>query len=71
MRAFVFLVILSVAAMPAFADTASSARAHSEAFARAMNAKDVDAVLALYAEDARVVWPGLAMKRTGRSQFAP
>lgn len=43
--------------IPAFGDTAALARAHSEAFARAMNASDINAALALYAEDAYVVWP--------------
>lgn len=65
MRFFV-LFILSIVTAPALGDTATLARAHSEAFARAMNAQDVDSALALYAEDARVVWPGLGDEAHGR-----
>lgn len=66
MKPFVLLFVLSAVTTPAFGDTASLARAHSEAFARAMNAQDVDAALALYAEDARVIWPGLGDEAHGK-----
>ncbi len=48
------------------ADAATTARAHSEAFARAMNANDVAAVLAHYAEDGRVIWPGAGDEARGK-----
>ncbi len=41
----------------AFADAKSEATAISQAFARAINAGDVAGILALYADDASVVWP--------------
>jgi ketosteroid isomerase-like protein len=50
----------------AFGDTAALARAHSEAFARAMNASDINAAFALYAEDSHVVWPGQGEEARGK-----
>lgn len=52
--------------IPAFGDTEAIARAHSEAFDRAMNASDVNAALALYAEDAHVVCPGQGEEAHGK-----
>jgi hypothetical protein len=46
MRRLVLLFVVLFVSTPAFGD-AALARAHSEAFARAMNAQDVDAALAL------------------------
>jgi ketosteroid isomerase-like protein len=69
MKSFVLLFVLSLLITPALADTATRARVHAEAFARAMNAQDIDSALALYAEDARVVWPGIGDEAHGRSQF--
>lgn len=66
MKRSLLLFVLSIVAMPAFSDTATLARAHSEAFARAMNARDIDSALALYAEDARVIWPGLGDEAHGK-----
>lgn len=60
-----FLIMMT----PTFADTAAIARSHSEAFARAMNARDTATVLALYADDARVVWPGVGDEATGKAQI--
>ena len=54
-------------AVTAQADPAADAKAHSEAFARAFNAHNVKAVVALYAEDARAVWPGQGEEATGRA----
>ena len=66
MKPYVLFLVLSVMTTPALGDTAALARAHSEAFARAMNAQDVDSALALYAEDARVIWPGLGEEAQGK-----
>ena len=49
------------------ADTATQARAHSEAFARAMNTGNVEAALALYSDDARVIWPGEGEEARGKT----
>ena len=66
MKTYLLFFVLSVVSMPAFGQTATIARAHSEAFARAMNAQDIDATLALYAEDARVIWPGVGDEAQGK-----
>ena len=66
MKHLLILCLALVLATPVSADTATTARAHSEAFARAMNASDVDAALALYAEDARVIWPGVDDEARGK-----
>jgi uncharacterized protein (TIGR02246 family) len=52
------------------ADAAADARAHSDAFARAFNAHDANAILALYADDARIVWPGQGDEAIGKSEIA-
>jgi len=63
----VCLVTLSLSA----ADSASAiARAHSEKFARAFNARDAKAIVALYADDARVVWPGAGEEGKGKNEIA-
>jgi uncharacterized protein (TIGR02246 family) len=49
------------------ADPATRARAHSEAFAQAMNARNVDEALALYSNDARVIWPGEGEEAQGKT----
>jgi len=54
---------------PTFADPAAEGRAHSEAFARAMDARDIKAVLALYADDARVIWPGQGEEAKGKVEI--
>jgi len=61
------LFLLLLVTIPVSADTTATARAHSEAFARAMNARDVEAALALYAEDARVIWPGEEDEARGKA----
>ena len=66
MKRLALFFILSFLAMPVFADTATVARAHSEAFAKAMNANDVESALAMYADDARVVWPGIRDEARGK-----
>ena len=63
-------LFLCLATRPALADTAADARAHSDAFARAFNAHDAKAILALYADDARIVWPGQGDEAIGKSEIA-
>ena len=67
MRAEILLACLMLAAAPAFADPAADAKAHSEAFARAMAARDVAAAAALYTDDARVIWPGQGEEANGKA----
>jgi uncharacterized protein (TIGR02246 family) len=63
-------LLLCLAASPVLADAAADARAHSDAFARAFNAHDAKAMLALYADDARVVWPGQGDEGQGKAAIA-
>ena len=63
------LVLLCLISVPAFADPTSDAKAHSEAFARAANARDTKAVMALYADGARVIWPGQGEEATGKAEI--
>jgi uncharacterized protein (TIGR02246 family) len=70
MKAVIPLACLALVAAPALADPAAEARAHSEAFARAMAARDLDAVLALYADDARVIFPGAGEEARGKAEIA-
>lgn len=62
-----FLLVL--AALPASADPASDAMAHSKAFEHAVNARDASAILALYASDAHVVWPGQGEEASGKAEM--
>jgi uncharacterized protein (TIGR02246 family) len=68
-RNYFFGVLLLLMTTSVAADPLAVARSHSEAFARAMNARDVQAVLALYSDDARVIWPGLGEEATGKTQI--
>jgi uncharacterized protein (TIGR02246 family) len=63
---FVALCLVSV---PAFADPTSDAKAHSEAFEHAANARDTKAVMALYADGARAIWPGQGEEATGKAEI--
>jgi len=49
------------------ADLNSEIRAHEDAFARACEAGNVDAVLSLYTDDAIVVWPGAGEEGKGKA----
>jgi uncharacterized protein (TIGR02246 family) len=61
--------LVCLAAAPALAGPAEDAMAHSKAFERAVDARDAKAVLALYAADAHVIWPGQGEEATGRAQI--
>lgn len=69
MRAKILLACLALATAPAFADPAADAKAHSEAFARAMATRDVAAAVALYTDDARVIWPGQGEEARGKVEI--
>jgi uncharacterized protein (TIGR02246 family) len=58
MKSCAVLFLLGLVAAPAFGTPTDDALAHSKAFERAVNARDAQAVLALYVSDAHVVWPG-------------
>jgi uncharacterized protein (TIGR02246 family) len=68
MKIWTLLALLSLVSMPAFADPVADAKAHSEAFARAWNARDLKGVLALYADDARVIWSNEGGEANGRAE---
>lgn len=61
-----FACLAVVGASPASAVSEADATAQSKAFERAMNAKDVKALVALYADDARVIFPGQGEEATGK-----
>lgn len=63
--------VLCALAAPALADPAADVKAVADAFARACAAQDVQAVLALYAEDATVVWPGRGQEAKGKAEIEP
>ena len=48
-------------------DATALAKAHSDAFARAFAAGDTKAILAMYTDDATVVWPGQGDEAHGRA----
>ena len=64
------LALTLLISTPLFADATSDAKAHSDAFARAFAARDAKAIMALYADDARCVWPGEGEEAYGRAAIA-
>ena len=69
MKSWTVASILCLVAVRALATPAEDATAHSKAFERAVNARDGAAILALYAADARVVWPGLGEEANGKAEI--
>ncbi len=63
------IILFLLAAVPAYAGPVADAKAHSEAFAKAMNARDAEAMLALYADDAHVIWPGQGEEAKGKAEI--
>ena len=61
--------VVTVLASHAYADATAEARAHSEKFAKACEAGDIESVLELYADDAHVVWPGSGEEAQGKAAF--
>ena len=75
MRPYILVAIIVACghAAPALADVPADVRAHEERFARACQAGDIEGVLALYAADASVIWPGQgeeAKDRAGLEKLA-
>jgi ketosteroid isomerase-like protein len=58
--------VVTVLAGHAYADATAEARKHSEKFAKACEAGEIDNVLGLYADDAHVVWPGAGEEAQGK-----
>jgi len=69
MRNWTATMLMFALAAPAFADPAATARAHDEAFGKACNAGDVKGVVALYTDDAVVIWPGAGEEAKGKAQI--
>ena len=69
MNIWIWIAVVFFIATPAFADATADAKAHSEAFARAVNAGDVKATLALYSDNARVIWPGEGDEAKGKAEI--
>ena len=67
MRNWSAVVLVMGLSAPAFADATADARAHDEAFAKACAAGDVKAVVALYTDDAFVIWPGAGEEARGKA----
>jgi uncharacterized protein (TIGR02246 family) len=63
------LVLVLVLAAPALADPTADAKAVGDAFGKAMAAGDVDAVLALYRDDATIIWPGRGEEAKGKADI--
>jgi uncharacterized protein (TIGR02246 family) len=64
-------MVLVCLAAPVIADDAADAKAQGEAFVRAWDKGDVKAALALYADDARVIWPGQGDEAKGKAAIEP
>jgi uncharacterized protein (TIGR02246 family) len=61
------IVLVAVLATTALADATATARAHDEAFGKACSAGDLKAVMALYTDDAFVIWPGAGEEARGKA----
>jgi ketosteroid isomerase-like protein len=67
MRIFGAMLLVMAMAAPAFADATAEAKKHSEAFAKACGAGDLKVVMALYADDAYVIWPSAGEEAHGKA----
>jgi ketosteroid isomerase-like protein len=67
MRTVGVIILVAALATTAFAEANTTARAHSEAFSKACGAGDIKAVMALYADDAFVIWPGAGEEARGKA----
>jgi uncharacterized protein (TIGR02246 family) len=65
------VLVLAVTVAPAGADATADGRAVSEAFEKAVAAGDLQAVLALYRDDATVIWPGQGEEAKGKAAITP
>jgi uncharacterized protein (TIGR02246 family) len=69
MHCWALISIVCLVAFPAFAGPTDEATAHSKAFENAVNARDAKAIIALYAPDAHVVWPGQGEEANGKAEI--
>lgn len=67
MKTLVSFGCLMLLAGAVWADANADAKAHSLAFQNAVKAGDVAAVMALYADDAYVIWPGQGEEAHGKA----
>ncbi len=67
MRISIIAVLFMALAAPAFADATAEARKHDEAFAKACSSGDVKGVVALYTDDAFVIWPEVGEEAKGKA----
>ena len=67
MRTLSAVALLVALAAPAFADATAEAKKHDEAFGKACSAGDVKAVVALYTDDAFVIWPSVGEEGKGKA----
>jgi len=51
-------ILILVCTTPVFAGSTDVGKSHSEAFEKACGAGDIAGVMALYEDDAQVIWPG-------------
>ncbi len=65
-----FATVLALISVPVLADATADARKLQEAFAKAFNSGDQKAIVAMYADDARVVWPGAGEEGKGKAAIA-
>jgi len=69
MNRLALIAIVCLVAVPAFAGPVEEATAHSKAFEKAVNTHDAKAILALYAPDAHVIWPGQGEEANGKAEI--
>jgi uncharacterized protein (TIGR02246 family) len=67
--AFVALALSAMLSSAAYADAVADAKAVNDAFSKAFEACDVPAVLALYEDNAVVIWPGQGEFAIGKPAF--
>ncbi len=60
------LIAIALSAGIAWADPEAVVKAHSNAFQKAFNTCDVTAALALYEDNATIIWPGEGEVATGK-----
>jgi len=71
MTSLALVTMLAIGAPRAHADAAADGRAVSDAFAKAVAAGDLQAVMALYRDDATVIWPGQGEEARGKAAIEP
>jgi len=67
MRILSAIVLVMTLAPQAFADATAEAKKHDQAFGKACSAGNLKAVMALYADDAYVIWPGAGEEAHGKA----